>query len=89
MKHLPKHLNIMTLKDTFEDVRAIRILMELCKGGELFDWIVARGSMRERGVERFRFHFYLKESERSKRNPHKREKRGWSLIPCRARERER
>ena len=41
MKHLPKHQNVVTLKDTYEDGEAVPIVMELCEGGELFDRIVA------------------------------------------------
>ncbi|MFQ6619780.1 hypothetical protein Gotur_000474 [Gossypium turneri] len=50
MKHLPKHPNVVTLKDTFEDDDAVHIVMELCGGGELFDRIVARGHYTERAA---------------------------------------
>ncbi|MFQ6631728.1 hypothetical protein Gotur_010052 [Gossypium turneri] len=50
MKHLPKHTNIVTLKDTYEDDAAVHIVMELCEGGELFDRIVARGHYTERAA---------------------------------------
>ncbi|XP_030926738.1 calcium-dependent protein kinase 32-like [Quercus lobata] len=50
MKHLPKHPNIVTLKDTYEDDDAVHIVMELCEGGELFDRIVARGHYTERAA---------------------------------------
>lgn len=50
MKHLPKHPNIVTLKDTYEDDNAVHIVMELCEGGELFDRIVARGHYTERAA---------------------------------------
>ncbi|TYJ26675.1 hypothetical protein E1A91_A07G136600v1 [Gossypium mustelinum] len=50
MKHLPKHPNVVTLKDTFEDDDAVHIVMELCEGGELFDRIVARGHYTERAA---------------------------------------
>ncbi|XP_071686006.1 calcium-dependent protein kinase 7-like [Rutidosis leptorrhynchoides] len=50
MKHLPKHPNIVTLKDTYEDNDAVHIVMELCEGGELFDRIVARGHYTERAA---------------------------------------
>ncbi|XP_058224819.1 calcium-dependent protein kinase 8-like [Rhododendron vialii] len=50
MKHLPKHPNIVSLKDTFEDESAVHIVMELCEGGELFDRIVARGHYTERAA---------------------------------------
>ncbi|CAL5357997.1 hypothetical protein CsSME_00047716 [Camellia sinensis var. sinensis] len=50
MKHLPKHPNIVSLKDSFEDDHAVHIVMELCEGGELFDRIVARGHYTERAA---------------------------------------
>lgn len=50
MKRMPKHPNIVTLKDTYEDDRAVHIVMELCEGGELFDRIVARGHYTERAA---------------------------------------
>lgn len=50
MRHLPKHSNVVTLKDTFEDDQAVHIVMELCEGGELFDRIVARGHYTERAA---------------------------------------
>ncbi|KAK1434898.1 hypothetical protein QVD17_00652 [Tagetes erecta] len=50
MRHLPKHPNIVTLKDTYEDDDAVHIVMELCEGGELFDRIVARGHYTERAA---------------------------------------
>lgn len=50
MKHLPKHPNIVSIKDTFEDDSAVHIVMELCEGGELFDRIVNRGHYTERAA---------------------------------------
>ncbi|KAL6563759.1 Calcium-dependent protein kinase 8 [Orobanche gracilis] len=50
MKDMPKHPNIVTLKDTYEDDSAVHIVMELCEGGELFDRIVARGHYTERAA---------------------------------------
>ncbi|KAH6834242.1 calcium-dependent protein kinase 19 [Perilla frutescens var. hirtella] len=50
MKHMPKHPNIVSLKDTYEDDSAVHIVMELCEGGELFDRIVARGHYTERAA---------------------------------------
>ncbi|GFP89696.1 calcium-dependent protein kinase 32 [Phtheirospermum japonicum] len=50
MKHLPKHPNIVSLKDTYEDSHAVHLVMELCEGGELFDRIVARGHYTERAA---------------------------------------
>lgn len=50
MKHMPKHPNIVSLKNTYEDDSAVHIVMELCEGGELFDRIVARGHYTERAA---------------------------------------
>ena len=50
MRHMPKHPNIVTLKDTFEDDHAVHLVMELCEGGELFDRIVSRGHYTERAA---------------------------------------
>ncbi|CAA3015383.1 calcium-dependent kinase 32-like, partial [Olea europaea subsp. europaea] len=50
MKHLPKHPNIVSIKDTYEDDNAVHIVMELCEGGELFDRIVSRGHYTERAA---------------------------------------
>ncbi|XP_042484114.1 calcium-dependent protein kinase 8-like [Macadamia integrifolia] len=50
MKHLPPHPNIVSLKDTYEDDKAVHLVMELCEGGELFDRIVARGHYTERAA---------------------------------------
>ncbi|KAK9182529.1 hypothetical protein WN944_025674 [Citrus x changshan-huyou] len=50
VKHLPKHLNIVSLNDTYEDDSVVHIVMKLCEGGELFDRIVARGHYTERAA---------------------------------------
>ncbi|ONM58763.1 Calcium-dependent protein kinase 7 [Zea mays] len=50
MRHLPKHPNVVTLRDTYEDDNAVHLVMELCEGGELFDRIVARGHYTERAA---------------------------------------
>ncbi|KAJ6864489.1 calcium-dependent protein kinase 32-like [Populus alba x Populus x berolinensis] len=50
MKHMPRHPNLVTLKDTYEDDTAVHLVMELCEGGELFDRIVARGHYTERAA---------------------------------------
>lgn len=50
MRHLPRHPNIVSLKEAFEDKDAVYIVMELCEGGELFDRIVARGHFTERAA---------------------------------------
>ncbi|KAL8489593.1 hypothetical protein ACS0TY_024995 [Phlomoides rotata] len=50
MKKLPKHPNIVSLKDTYEDDHDVHLVMELCEGGELFDRIVNRGHYTERAA---------------------------------------
>lgn len=50
MMHLPKHPNIVSFKEAFEDKEAVYLVMELCEGGELFDRIVAKGHYTERAA---------------------------------------
>ncbi|KAG5602668.1 hypothetical protein H5410_034038 [Solanum commersonii] len=50
MRHLPKHPNIVSYKEVYEDKEAVYLVMELCEGGELFDRIVARGHYTERAA---------------------------------------
>ncbi|KAL3634353.1 Calcium-dependent protein kinase 24 [Castilleja foliolosa] len=50
MRHLPKHPNIVSYKEVYEDKEAIYLVMELCEGGELFDRIVGRGHYTERAA---------------------------------------
>lgn len=50
MRHLPKHPNIVSYKEVYEDKDAVYLVMELCEGGELFDRIVARGHYTERAA---------------------------------------
>ncbi|EFJ11725.1 calcium dependent protein kinase [Selaginella moellendorffii] len=50
MHHLPRHPNVVALKDVFEDGNAVHLVMELCEGGELFDRIIARGHYSERAA---------------------------------------
>ncbi|KAI9195397.1 hypothetical protein LWI28_014472 [Acer negundo] len=52
MRRLPKHPNIVSYKEAYEDKEAIYLVMELCEGGELFDRIVARGHYTERAAAR-------------------------------------
>ncbi|KAK7257868.1 hypothetical protein RIF29_32159 [Crotalaria pallida] len=50
MRHLPKHPNIVTFREAYEDRDAVYLVMELCEGGELFDRIVAKGHYTERAA---------------------------------------
>lgn len=50
MRILPKHPNIVTFKEAFEDNEAVYFVMELCEGGELFDRIVSKGHYTERAA---------------------------------------
>jgi len=47
MNHVVGHSNIVSLKDTYEDLSSVHIVMDLCSGGELFDAIVEAGSYSE------------------------------------------
>jgi len=48
MRHLEGHENIVKLFDVFEDRTHIHLVMELCKGGELFDQIITKGHYSEK-----------------------------------------
>jgi calcium-dependent protein kinase len=48
MSHVGDHRNVVSLKSTHEDESAVHLVVELCKGGELFDAIVQAGSFSER-----------------------------------------
>lgn len=37
------HPNIIKLHETFQDAKMVYLIMELCTGGELFDWILEKG----------------------------------------------
>ncbi|XP_022734013.1 calcium-dependent protein kinase 24-like [Durio zibethinus] len=50
MRHLPKHPNIVSFREAFEDKEVVYLVMELCHGGELFDRIVAKGHYTERAA---------------------------------------
>lgn len=50
MRRLPKHPNIVTFKEAYEDKDAVYLVMELCEGGELFDRIVTKGHYTERAA---------------------------------------
>ena len=42
-----KHPNIIRLEDTFESPERIYMVMEMMKGGELFDYVVEKGTLSE------------------------------------------
>lgn len=50
MRHLPRHPNIVSFKEAYEDNEAVYLVMELCEGGELFDRIVTYGHYTERAA---------------------------------------
>ncbi|KAJ7980716.1 putative Calcium-dependent protein kinase [Quillaja saponaria] len=50
MRHLPKHPNIVSFREAYEDKDAVYLVMELCEGGELFDNIVRKGHYTERAA---------------------------------------
>ncbi|KAL1311961.1 hypothetical protein AAHE18_16G003200 [Arachis hypogaea] len=48
LQHLTGQPNIVEFKGAYEDRQHVHLVMELCRGGELFDRIIARGSYSER-----------------------------------------
>ena len=48
MHHLAGNPNVISIKGAYEDAVAVHVVMELCKGGELFDRIIKRGHYSER-----------------------------------------
>nr|AGS14999.1 calcium-dependent protein kinase 2 [Vitis amurensis] len=48
MHHLAGHPNVISIEGAYEDAVAVHVVMELCKGGELFDRIIQRGHYTER-----------------------------------------
>ncbi|OIW06238.1 hypothetical protein TanjilG_28763 [Lupinus angustifolius] len=48
LQHLTGQPNIVEFKGAYEDKQYVYLVMELCKGGELFDRIIAKGSYSER-----------------------------------------
>lgn len=48
MHHLAGHPHVIAIKGAYEDAVAVHLVMELCKGGELFDRIIQRGHYTER-----------------------------------------
>ena len=43
-----KHENVAELIDVFEDASYVHLILELCKGGELFDRVVSKGTFTEK-----------------------------------------
>lgn len=43
-----QHPNVAELIDVFEDIKHVHLVLELCKGGELFDRVVTKGTFTEK-----------------------------------------
>ena len=43
-----QHPNVAELLDVFEDAKHVHLVLELCKGGELFDRVVTKGTFTEK-----------------------------------------
>ena len=43
-----KHENVAELHDVYEDSSYVHLILELCKGGELFDRVVSKGTFSEK-----------------------------------------
>ncbi|KAI4370406.1 hypothetical protein MLD38_018761 [Melastoma candidum] len=52
MRHMPRHPNIVSFREAYEDKEAVYLVMELCEGGELFDRIVQSGHFTERAASK-------------------------------------
>jgi len=48
LKLIGKHENVAELIDVYEDSTYVHLVLELCKGGELFDRVVAKGTFTEK-----------------------------------------
>ncbi|KAL8509546.1 hypothetical protein ACS0TY_016679 [Phlomoides rotata] len=48
MHHLSGNPSVISIKGAYEDAVAVHVVMEVCKGGELFDRIVKRGHYSEK-----------------------------------------
>ena len=48
MQLLSQHLNIVALHAVVEDKDKVYLIMQLCRGGELFGHILSQGSLSER-----------------------------------------
>ena len=47
-----QHENVAELLGVYEDQRNVYLVLELCKGGELFDRIVSKGTFTEKMVRK-------------------------------------
>ena len=52
LHHLSGHPHVVAFRGAYEDSQAVYIVMELCRGGELFDAVAKRGHFREREAAR-------------------------------------
>ncbi|CAA0825171.1 Calcium-dependent protein kinase 21 [Striga hermonthica] len=50
MQHLSGQPNIVEFKGAYEDRMTVHLVMEICKGGELFDSIIAQGHYSEKAA---------------------------------------
>ncbi|KAL1567747.1 Calcium-dependent protein kinase 15 [Salvia divinorum] len=50
MQHLSGQHNIVEFKGAFEDRQTVHLIMEVCRGGELFDSIIAQGHYSEKAA---------------------------------------
>lgn len=48
LQHLSGQPNIVEFRGAYEDRQSVHLVMELCRGGELFDRIIAKGNYSER-----------------------------------------
>ncbi|VFQ71621.1 unnamed protein product [Cuscuta campestris] len=48
MHHLSENPHVVRIKGTYEDDTTVHLVMEVCRGGELFDRIVSKGHFSER-----------------------------------------
>ncbi|RAL54286.1 hypothetical protein DM860_001414 [Cuscuta australis] len=48
MHHLSENPHVLRIKGTYEDDTTVHLVMEVCRGGELFDRIVSKGHFSER-----------------------------------------
>eukprot|EP00854_Cymbomonas_tetramitiformis_P025875 gene25875-31667_t len=48
LENIKEHPNVVRMVDVFDEPKQVNIVMELCKGGELFDRIIDKGSYTEK-----------------------------------------